>query len=47
MELGDLSDLRKRGIVMMDLDLLQYGEEKHHTDDWQRAYVKQLMEELG
>ena len=47
MELDDTSELRKRGIVMMDLDLLQYGEEKHHTDDWQRTYVKQLMEELG
>ena len=47
LELDDTPELRKRGIVMMDLDLLQYGKEKHHTDDWQRAYVKQLMEELG
>jgi 2-amino-4-hydroxy-6-hydroxymethyldihydropteridine diphosphokinase len=47
MELDDTPELRKRGIVMMDLDMLQYGEEKHHTDDWQRTYVKQLMEELG
>lgn len=46
MELGDSAELRKCGIVMMDLDLLQYDKEKHHTDDWQRAYVKQLMEEL-
>ena len=45
-ELGDSTELRKRGIVMMDLDLLQYDKEKHHIDDWQRAYVKQLMEEL-
>lgn len=46
LKLGDSPELRKRGIVMMDLDLLQYDKEKHHTDDWQRAHVKQLMKEL-
>lgn len=47
LELDDTPELRKSGTVMMDIDLLQYDEERRHTDDWQRAYIKQLMEELG
>lgn len=34
------------GIVAIDLDLLQYDEEKHHLRDWSRSYVKDLMNEL-
>ena len=34
------------GIVAIDLDLLQYDERKHHLRDWERSYVKNLLNEL-
>ena len=34
------------GIVAIDLDLLQYDERKHHLRDWERNYVKDLLNEL-
>ncbi len=29
--------------VMIDLDLLQYNDERHHLDDWSRPYIKILL----
>ena len=43
---GDSRELRACGKVMLDADLLQYGSEKHHTADWQRPYIKLLLEEM-
>lgn len=37
----------KCNIVKMDVDLLKYGEEKYHLDDWERQYVKQLLAQIG
>lgn len=40
---------RKRnedGIVAIDLDLLQYDDRRHHLRDWDRNYVKDLINEL-
>ena len=34
------------GIVAIDLDLLQYDEERYHQRDWERDYVKNLLNEL-
>lgn len=34
------------GIVAIDLDLLQYDERRHHLRDWERKYVKDLLNEL-
>jgi hypothetical protein len=31
----------------MDIDLLLYGKEKLHEDDWDREYVKELVGMLG
>lgn len=45
-DLGDTDEMRKEGIVMMDLDLLQYGTARHHADDWQRPYVTMLLKAL-
>ena len=45
-ELGDTAGLRKSGTVLMDIDLLQYGEEKRKLGDWQRQYVKRLLRYL-
>lgn len=40
---GDTRDLRKKGIVKADLDILAYDKEKHHTKDWDRPYIKVLL----
>jgi 2-amino-4-hydroxy-6-hydroxymethyldihydropteridine diphosphokinase len=34
------------GIVTLDLDILQYDDEKFHLRDWTRNYVKDLINEL-
>ena len=34
------------GIVAIDLDLLQYDDQRHHLRDWSRDYVKNLLSEL-
>ena len=34
------------GIVAIDLDLLQYDNQRHHLRDWDRNYVKDLISEL-
>jgi 2-amino-4-hydroxy-6-hydroxymethyldihydropteridine diphosphokinase len=35
------------GIVAIDLDLLQYNNQRHHLRDWDRNYVKNLVGELN
>lgn len=34
------------GIVAIDLDLLQYDNQRYHLRDWERNYVKDLINEL-
>ena len=34
------------GIVTVDLDLLAYDDERYHLRDWERNYVKDLLNEL-
>ena len=34
------------GIVTLDLDLLQYDDERFHLRDWERPYIKDLINEL-
>ena len=34
------------GIVAIDLDLLLYDNQRHHLRDWDRSYVKDLINEL-
>ena len=34
------------GIVAIDLDLLQYDDQRYHLRDWGRDYVKNLLNEL-
>ena len=36
--------LKQKGIVTVDLDLLQYGDDRFHLRDWERPYVKDLIE---
>ena len=34
------------GIVVIDLDLLEFDGQKHHLRDWSRDYIKNLLNEL-
>ena len=34
------------GIVVIDLDLLEYDGQQHHLRDWSRDYVKRLIGEV-
>lgn len=43
---GDTRLARSQGEVVMDIDLLRYDDERFHQSDWQRHYVKTLMEEI-
>lgn len=43
---GDDANLRKCGIVNVDIDLLQYDNIKLHEADWQRDYIQLLIDEL-
>ena len=49
-----LKELEKRqgrthnedGIVTLDLDLMQYDDDRYHLRDWERSYIKELINEL-
>ena len=41
---GRCQEEKERGIIRMDIDLMQYGEEKLHLKDWSRDYVLTLLE---
>lgn len=43
---GDTREQRLQGRVVMDIDLLQLGTARYHERDWQRPYVKQLIQKL-
>ena len=45
--MGRTADDRQRGVVRIDLDLLQYDGQRYHQRDWERDYVKQLLPELS
>ena len=34
------------GIVAIDLDLLEYDGQRHHLRDWDRDYIKRLIDEI-
>lgn len=40
---GDTAELRRRNIIVMDIDLLRFGQTKLHAADWQRAYISRLI----
>jgi 2-amino-4-hydroxy-6-hydroxymethyldihydropteridine diphosphokinase len=42
-EMGRTADDRAKGIVRIDLDLLQYDSNRYHLRDWNRPYVQQLL----
>lgn len=42
-DMGDKVSLRAEGIVLMDIDLLEYNRRRYHLDDWNRPYIKKLL----
>lgn len=45
-ECGNTAELRRRGIIELDLDLLKYGDVKRHEADWRRSYIIELIRTL-
>lgn len=45
--LGRTVEQKRAGKVILDLDILLYGEERFKADDWHRDYNKTLLEEVG
>lgn len=43
---GDNKELRAKGEIRIDVDILMCDERKYHLSDWQRDYVKQLFKEI-
>lgn len=43
---GDTRADRSFNRIQMDIDILLYGDNKLHKDDWQRDYVQELMNEI-
>ena len=43
---GDAKSKRNRGTIVMDIDILQYDQEKLHKQDWSRDYIQKLMKEI-
>ena len=46
-EMGSVSEERKKGIVKIDIDLLQFDNTKRKADDWSRDYIQLLINELS
>ena len=43
---GNTQDKRNIGVVEADIDLLMYDDVKLHEKDWQRSYIKELVERI-
>ena len=43
---GDSHLKRSLSRIEMDIDILQFGEERLHPDDWNRSYIQELMKEI-
>lgn len=43
---GNTPQRRANGLIAMDVDVLWYDESKFHKSDWDRWYIKQLLDEL-
>ena len=44
--MGRTADMRRQGLVPIDLDLLLHDGRRFHHHDWQRSYIRQLLEIL-
>jgi len=46
LKLGRTNEYRQQGIVTIDLDLLQHDMTRYHLRDWNRKYIRKLLELL-
>lgn len=46
-QMRSASEERKKGIVKIDIDLLQFDNTKRKADDWSRDYIQLLLKELS
>ena len=46
-QMGSVPEERKKDIVKMDIDLLQFDATKRKADDWSRDYIQLLLKELS
>ena len=46
-QMGSVSEERRKGIVKIDIDLLQFDGTKRKADDWSRDYIQLLIKELS
>ena len=37
---------RTKECVTIDLDLMQYGDQRYHLNDWSRPYIKSLLPDI-
>lgn len=42
-QMGRTEEVRRSGLVPIDLDLMQYDNEHYHLRDWERKYIKDLL----
>lgn len=45
-EAGNKKELREKGVVMMDIDLMSFNNQRYHDKDWGRPYVRTLLDML-
>ena len=46
-QMGSVPEERKKDIVKIDIDLLQFDATKRKADDWSRDYIQLLLKELS
>ena len=45
-QLGRTDEDKQRGIIAIDADLLRYDDRRFHEKDWERPYIKELINEF-
>lgn len=43
---GRTEEESRKGIIRIDIDILQFDSETLHIEDWSRDYIKKLMKEI-
>ena len=42
-ECGDRKSLRRKNVIVMDIDLLLHDAKRYHLKDWEKDYIIQLL----
>ena len=45
-EMGRTPEEREQGIVRIDLDLLLFDQQRYHERDWERDYIRRLLDDF-